>query len=153
MGIYLSPRHGVNPALTCCFFCGKDTGLVLLGQIGSRMQRALADIITPGADPEAPRKMVLDREPCSDCEKLMELGILLLSVDEERTTDRDNPYRTGGFAVVSEELIRRLFKEEFAERVCKARMAFVPDKGWDSLGLPRGPVEGIPSSIEEVECP
>ena len=46
-GIKVSPKHGLNPTIPICFWCGKERGEVaLLGRL-------------PG-DAEAPKNVVLD---------------------------------------------------------------------------------------------
>jgi hypothetical protein len=91
--------------------------------------------------------MVIDKEPCSKCKELMEKGIILISVDSKESPDNDNPYRTGGWIVVKEEAVRRIGIKpvELEADILKRRVAFVPDDAWDMPGLPRGPVEGVPS--------
>lgn len=134
MSIALSRKHGVNPMLVKCFFCNEDTGeIALLGRL-------------PG-DAEAPRYGVLDKKPCAACARHMEQGVILISVDEEKSKgDLQNPYRTGGWVVVRDEFIQRVFTPpELVEQVLKQRMAFMPDDAWDMLGLPRGEVDGIPN--------
>ena len=128
--VRLSPQYGVNPMLGVCFICNTENGnLHLLGQL-------------PG-DAEAPRKAVVDMEPCEKCKECMQIGIILISVHEPTTQeDVRNPYRTGGWVVVKEEMIRRIFQPpEFVESVCTKRMAFVPDSVWYSLGLPLSPTQ------------
>ena len=52
--IRLSDRHGVNPTLCMCFWCGEDTGdLALLGRMKG--------------DVEAPQKAIVNYDPCPDC--------------------------------------------------------------------------------------
>lgn len=41
--IRVSEKHGVNPSITICPICGKETGIVLLGKLKG--------------DEEAPRKL------------------------------------------------------------------------------------------------
>lgn len=124
MTIRLSPRHGVNPSLDCCFFCMKPKGLALFGQLRG--------------DQEAPRHVVTDHEPCNECKGWMEQGVVLISVDESKTEDKQNPWRTGGYCVVTEEAVRRFVTPpELAEDICKKRVAFIPDDAWDKLGLPK----------------
>lgn len=142
--IRLSPRHGVNPTLTCCFFCGKESGVALLGHLPDfKARKNLGEDIAktlsgPVDDREAPRRLILDREPCDECKGWMEQGIILISVDEAKTVDRQNPYRTGGFVVLKEEAVRKIFSPpELVENICKTRMAYMPDETWDKLGLPR----------------
>ena len=123
--IRLSPKHGVNPMVMQCFYCGGDAGIALLGLLKG--------------DAEAPRKAVLDQRPCQKCEDLMEQGIMLISVDEARTTDRENPYRTGKLCVIKDEALERITQSrELFEQIAKRRVAFVPDDAWAKLGLPEG---------------
>lgn len=62
----------------------------------------------------------------------------------------ENPYRTGGWIVVRDQFIQGAIRQEFTrESILKARFAFVPDTVWDRLGLPRGPVDGVPSTLED----
>ena len=97
--IRLSPKHGLNPAIPRCFFCGERKNEVLL----------------PGllkGDVEAPRDAVWDREPCDRCQQYMKDGIILISVrDGESDT---NLYRTGGWCVLREAAVRKLFERSDA---------------------------------------
>lgn len=140
MSIKISPKHGVNPMVPKCFFCLEDKNeVVLAGRL-------------PG-DAEAPHGAVIDRVPCDRCREVMAAGVLFISVDESKSPDRDNPYRTGGWAVVTDDAVRRCVSPpELAEKIVRARMAFVPDDAWDLLGLPRDAVEGVPSSVEEFKA-
>ncbi len=124
--ITLSDKHGVNPSLMQCFVCGKDVGVALFGRMKG--------------DQEAPRRVCLDQEPCDACREFMKLGIILISVDGERSKDDlKNPYRTGGWVVVTEDYIRRTVTEpELLKQTLEARVAFLPDEVWNALGLPRG---------------
>jgi hypothetical protein len=121
--IRLSPKHGLNPTIPTCFFCNKEKNEVaLLGLIKG--------------DAEAPRGVVLDKNPCNKCEDLMKQGIILISVRNEE--EGDNPYRTGGWVVVKDDFIKRAIPDkEFAADIIKWRVAFVPDAAWDLMGLPR----------------
>ena len=58
-GIKLSPKHGLNPTIPVCFWCGEERNEVaLLGHIGDG--RKLEEF-------EAPMHMVIDYEPCEKC--------------------------------------------------------------------------------------
>lgn len=139
MSIRPSPRYGVNPAIPLCFFCNKPKN----------------EIVLPGrlkGDVEAPRNAVWDKRPCDECAKLMEIGVILISCKEPGPHgDHDNPYRTGGWCVVNDNAIRRLVPKELADDILKARVAFVPDEAWDLIGLPRGEVPGVPSSLDQLK--
>ena len=64
--IRLSEKHGVNPSITICPVCGKDTGIAILGRLKG--------------DKEAPRKMIGD--VCDDCiSKLGNDKIYILAIN------------------------------------------------------------------------
>ena len=70
--IKLSPKHGVNPTIPICFWCGKEKNEVaLLGRIGGK------------EDIKAPKNMVLDFEPCADCIAKMALGVTCMECTEK----------------------------------------------------------------------
>lgn len=126
--ITLSPTHGLNPTLAQCFFCMEDTGVILCGRL-------------PG-DREAPRRVCINQEPCAKCAEWMAKGVILISVDEAKSTDLNNPYRTGGWIVVKDEVITRMgLRPEFEAAVLKRRCAFIPDDVWDAFGFPRPVIE------------
>lgn len=121
-GIRLSPKYGVNPMVTLCFYCQESMDVALLGRLKD--------------DAEAPRQAVIDMEPYDKCAGYMEQGVILISV-RDGDDETDNPYRTGGWVVVIDEVIHRMIDEQVAEEIVKRRMAFVPDDAWDKIGLPR----------------
>jgi len=124
--ILVSPKHGLNPSLETCFICGEDKGtLILFGRIQG--------------DEEAPRRTCVNREPCEKCKEWMAQGVICISVDEKRSRNQANPYRTGGWVVLREEAIRRIVSPpELAEEICKKRCTFLPDEVWNALEFPRG---------------
>jgi hypothetical protein len=142
-GIAISPKYGVNPCVTKCFFCQQDSGLAMLGHMtrtrakemfGEEMAKQLRG---EANDVEAPHALVMDKQPCDKCTALMEQGVIFISTrtGEEQS---DNPYRTGGWCVLKEDAVRRLIaNEELLNHVLKARMAFIHDDTWDAIGLPR----------------
>lgn len=132
MNLKLSPKHGLNPCIPRCYYCGKDKNeVLLLGKLKG--------------DVEAPRGAVFNLEPCDECKGFMAQGIILISVD-----DRDveiepgpeglvNPRRTGGWVVLKEEAVERIVQPPgLFSQIKKSRFSFVPDEAWDVLGLPRG---------------
>lgn len=91
-------------------------------------------------DIEAPKNHVWDRRPCAECEGFMAKGIILISVDESKSKDHQNPYRSGGWCVVTEDLVKRVFKDVdgLLKQTLRMRVAFLEDAAWDKIGLPRG---------------
>ncbi len=147
--IPVSPKYGVNPAIPKCYYCWEDKN----------------EIILPGqlqGDVEAPRNAVWDLNPCDKCEKFMKQGVILISIrDEEeappplpplsRTATAAqkaermrvlmwNPYRTGGWVVVKDAAVRRIFTPpELVANILKKRYAFVQHMVFVQLGLPVPP--------------
>ena len=67
-GIRVSEKHGVNPSITVCPICGKETGIALLGKLKG--------------DKEAPMRMLSD--PCDDCvSKLGNDKIYILAINDQ----------------------------------------------------------------------
>lgn len=90
-GIALSEKHGVNPSITHCECCGKETGIALFGRLKG--------------DQKAPRDVYAGL--CEDCEKVIKQGgVLVIEVrDGEKGPD---PYRTGRIVGCTKD-----FKERF----------------------------------------
>lgn len=109
-GIELSPKHGLNPMLTKCFWCGESTGVALVGRIRGRDGED---------DAEAPREACVTLEPCDKCRSHFEKGVLLIEVTEDGSRfgndDRfslgakDGPqhlWPTGRYAVLKPEAVK-----------------------------------------------
>lgn len=124
MSIRLSPKYGVNPSLMTCFYCGEDYGVALFGRCKD--------------DQEAPRRGVFDKRPCPKCEEWMKQGIIFISTRDGESGD--NPYRTGGFAVIKDDAIAGIITSpELRDSILKHRVAFIEDATWNTLGLPELP--------------
>lgn len=119
MSIKLSPKHGLNPTIPICFFCGKDKNeIVLAGKINKN-------------DDEMPMHTIIDYEPCNECKAKMDKGITLI----EATTKPANPnqppiqngiYPTGKWCVVTENFIKNnINSEEMVNWTLKVRKAFM----------------------------
>ena len=123
MNIKLSKEHGVNPAIPLCFFCNEEKNEIILA---GRMR----------GDVEAPKNMVWDNNPCTQCENWMEQGIIFISVKNGESGE--NPYRTGRICVIKEEATKRMIEEPLLSSVLKHRVAFIEDQTWELLGFPSG---------------
>lgn len=117
--IRLHPKHGVNPTIPVCAWCGKERNEVAL--LGAAYRG------------EAPRNMVIDDEPCDACKAGMAQGITF--IEAEQTFD--GPRRTGRWCVVREELVREsVHPPELRDAILKRRAAYVEPADWRALGLP-----------------
>lgn len=119
-GITLSEKHGVNPGITQCFYCGEDSGLILYGKLKG--------------DAEAPKRVVADYRPCTKCEELMKQGVFLIEVRDGESGD--NPYRTGRQWVITEEAVARIFEGAAQQSALKRRCAFIDQQTANLIGLP-----------------
>ncbi len=156
MGVRLSPKWGVNPTITTCWYCGKESGLALLGRVGENRAKEMGwEKPYEGApyDVKAPRFTCLGPAyPCEECEKAMKIGVMLISITNDSkpptATDEGSITRSGAIAIVSDDFVKEAFGD-LAESALKRRFSFVTDKAWDTLGLPRGEIESSPSSLSE----
>lgn len=118
--IKISPKHGLNPSLDLCLFCGESKGVAILGRLKD--------------DAEAPRQAIFDHDPCNKCRELMETMILLVKVDHR--SDPRNPTFMGHTAGVTEDFVRRVLQpESTVDAVLARRAAFVTDDVWKVLGI------------------
>ena len=118
MSIRLSEKHGVNPMLVTCFWCGKDRGdIALLGKLRN--------------DAEAPRSGVIDYEPCDECKEGMARGITFMEASEhplreDHPATQEGVYPTGSYTVVKEEVVRKLITPpDMLDDVLKLRKCFL----------------------------
>lgn len=130
-------------ALARCYFCGGPGELLLHRKLG---------------DVSAMHDKVISMTPCSSCESFMRRGIILITIDEEKSPAGWNhpapvrvkvgynrykeqpgipdPFRTGGFFVITEDAFRRYFQGEgIVEFAMKHRFMFVAHKIATLLGL------------------
>ena len=104
MGIRLSEKHGVNPSVEKCFWCGESIGVVLFGKLKG--------------DAEAPREVVTGYDPCDKCKEIISKGCWCVEVDSSPTVRGRRPiqkqgdqelYPTGRFHVLKHEAAARIF--------------------------------------------
>lgn len=114
--IRISEKHGLNPSLSTCAWCGREKGeIVLFGRLKN--------------DAEAPRKAIVDYEPCDTCKKQWQTGVTVIEVTRIPPTDgrpmiSKDIYPTGRLVVVKPAVFKgkyfagdRLFEtvEDFTE--------------------------------------
>ena len=102
--IPISHKHGLNPSLEICFWCGQDTGAILLyGRLSN--------------DSKAPYHSFSSYQLCPKCEAIFSAGILVVEVTESPNFTGQKPlqknsrdFPTGRLVVVSRESIPRMFR-------------------------------------------
>lgn len=103
--IKISPKHGVNPTIPLCFFCGKQKNEIAL------MGKMKGDI-------EAPKNLVLDYEPCEHCKEEWSKGVALIELSQVppqkgmphvRVVEGVPMYPTSRVLVITESAARGIF--------------------------------------------
>lgn len=142
-------------ALTKCFFCNGDHQILM------------NSLLTPrhAANVKQAHGMVIDMSPCNKCEEMMKMGVILITIDPAKSTKdwnkpprgtepkdnwMPNPYRTGGWFVVRDEFVRRVFEPaEIADYAIKHRWMFIEDEAARMMGL----FDAAPSHDEKTLKP
>lgn len=124
-GIPLSPKHGVNPCIPVCAFCGEEkTEIALLGKLKG--------------DAEAPRNAIIDFEPCEKCKKNWKKGVTLIRVTTVPPKNGMPPiaereghsiYLTGRYAVITPDAAKRCFNLDTE----KGRQIFMDAEAFDDF--------------------
>lgn len=102
-GIRLSEKHGANPSIDVCFFCGKDKSVIMFGRLKD--------------DAKAPKRVVSGYVPCPECMKKMQEGraiIEVTTVDNGMipiTTTPAKAWATGRWCVIKREDAKVLFSD------------------------------------------
>ena len=108
-GVVLSPKYGVNPSITTCFWCGEATGIALMGRINPSKKRGKY-----AEDLEAPKYCFGGYDPCPKCKENMALGTALMEMEQEPQFDNQPEiqkglYPTGRFLVMKREVAKEMF--------------------------------------------
>jgi len=121
--IKLSPKHGLNPTIPVCFWCGQQKNEVaLLGRLKG--------------DAEAPMHVVLNYEPCDACKEMFEKGIHVVGVTETAPQENMLPiqekddvclYPTGAFFVATENWAKSFFDGSLLENILNKKKVFMDD--------------------------
>ena len=73
------------------------------------------------------------KELCPECQKMHELGFIFIGVDEKKTDDVTNPYRTSNIWCVKQEYAVTFFKPDEPP---KSGVAFIDWRVAAQVGLP-----------------
>lgn len=152
--IKVSPKHGVNPTIPICFWCGKEKNEVaLLGKIDKE-------------DSEAPRRVLLDYNPCEVCAELFSKGIHVIGVSETPLNEKMFPisssednkplYPTGAMFVAQEswirdELLTAPEEAEMREAVLKQKVMLMPGEIVDEIVQQMNKIEASEQARIEQE--
>lgn len=137
-------KHGLNPSVTRCFWCGKDIGVALLGRLptdraekmfgkdNDSVKRARRNRET---EMEAPRSIVTDLEPCEGCEvwKRSSEGVFVI----EAAGDEKDPKPTGSYMLVKDAAIKRMLNPgPLLDRVLEKRVMMLDTADYSVIFLP-----------------
>jgi hypothetical protein len=124
--IPLSTKHGVNPTLGVCAYCGKETGEIgLPGLLHTNTKQ----------DVEAPRHMVLSLEPCGHCKERLKEYVMFVEVTARPPAGLE-PTRTGNTFWLRDHLIEQMLNDgELKQHVLERRIAFILAEDAKKMGL------------------
>lgn len=121
-------------ALLKCFLCGGDGDII----IGKRATSA----------PEGESKVekmhgkIMHTEPCGKCKEYMKQGVIIITIDPEKSGDKiEDAWRTGGWFVVKENAVKRMAEVSTDEgkkainQAISKRVLFMAHDIAETLGL------------------
>lgn len=128
------PRFAV--ALTKCYFCNEGDRIVINTLLTERVAASVDEM----------HGKIINMEPCQKCQDLMKRGVIIITIDEEKSgegwnkpdgTDHwmPNPYRSGGWFVVTDDFIRKAIDEPMQSWGLKHRWMFVSHQWATMVGL------------------
>lgn len=126
--IYLHPKYGLNPSVGMCFWCGMDTGELLL--YGNTVAG------------EAPMRTVISYTPCSECANKWEKGFLFIEADTKPLVEGQpeispGAWPTGNYAVINQEAADRILGAEIAQKgsslISREQFKFLTEKVAEQL--------------------
>lgn len=119
-------KSNIEVALTKCFFCGEDSEIVINKTLTSYYAKKVKEM----------HSKVINKEPCSKCKDYMKKGIIVISVDEDKTEDKNNPYRTGGFWVIKNSAIEDMpIENKLKTSILEKRIMFIEHNLAKDMGL------------------
>jgi len=123
--ITFSPKYGYNTTTQVCFWCSKELAIIQLGKINDE-------------DIKAPEFMVIDYNPCTECDEAFKKGILFISATNENNGMPQivpGIYPDGAWCVVTDEGIEEsdAFTEEEKGKLLKDRISLVTPEEYYKL--------------------
>lgn len=124
--ILLSEKHGLNPSIVACPYCGKGKNeIALTGLAGEEWAKKNGH-----SDGKMPMYVHLegDIEPCEECKKL---GVAMVEVLSEQ-----NKSQTGNKWLVKEDFIRRIIQNnDLLQTVLEKRILLISAETATMIGL------------------
>lgn len=112
-------------ALICCFFCGKEKGVIINSQLTAKAAQQVREC----------HGKAIDLEPCDSCKKLMKQGVMLFEIAKVPDDPEELPERTGRIAVVKDSAFDNFPDEDFKKQVLERRFGFIQKELWELMGL------------------
>lgn len=154
MSIRVSQKHGVNPTIPLCFWCGEPKNeIALLGRL-------------PG-DKEAPMNCVIDYNPCDKCEANFKQGVLIMRASNRPPQEHMPPiqgdprrgnavYVDGAHVVMKREAFERVFSQTLPKEMVDAGLehgkCFLEDVAFNNMFLNPPKVEEFNTSNPSYEA-
>lgn len=152
---YEEPKDYVG--LTQCYFCNKSSGILLHTRMSKVLPRQAIYNMEPCHECQDFMKQGIILISVTD-ESIAEMdqqyrdwqhasppdGYNWNSRIREAWDRRQfmpNPYRTGGWWVISEDAVRRIFDDQTADKLCRMRWSFIPEEVCTQLGLKKGALD------------
>lgn len=108
--ISLHPKHGLNPSLVVCQYCGETTNEIVF--LGNTIKN------------EAPRHSAISLKPCENCKKIFEQGVAIIEIKPIKNAACPKVLK---YVVITEEAAKRIFAGyEHLDQVLKQHMVCVP---------------------------
>jgi hypothetical protein len=145
-------------ALTKCYFCGDSADIIINTLLVESAARRVKEC----------HGKVAHMHPCNKCQEMMKMGVILLTIDSEKSEPgwnappryaseaekrhfMPNPYRTGGFFVVRDEFVEKVFHpKEMADWAIKHRWMFIEHQAAEMMGLFKGKGTHDPETMQEL---
>lgn len=118
--IRLSEKHGVNPSLGICIFCGEAKDVLLFGRLPD--------------DKEAPRECIHDWEPCAKCSEHMKEGCFFVEA-RPNMSDKRKSTPTGRVVCIRDAGVNRMLKHEskLREDILTRRFCLVSPEDFEAV--------------------
>ena len=109
--IRISKKHGLNPTIPICFWCGEEKReIALMGHVSTKDNN----------DIEMPMHCIIDYEPCEKCAAAWKNAVIILETTEKdikrpaisKNNDK-NTYPTGSLVGITEDAASRIIEHDY----------------------------------------